>query len=83
MLSEERLKELMLPETMVGAAFTNEAKITVNRECGQTASVNVDLQSGSEYGTYVPGDYANEVAWIQPGIMMPAPSGGRSTPTLN
>ena len=78
LLSEERLKEVMQPEAMVGAAFTNEAKITISPK--KTASVNVDLQSGSEYGTYVPGDYSSEVAWIQPGIQMPAPSGGRTSP---
>ena len=66
-LSSERLQEIMQPDMMVGSAFCNEAEMSL--ESGATSraasgavnkrnsvAVNIDLQSGSEYGTYVRSD---------------------------
>ena len=63
-LSNERLQEIMQPDMMVGSAFCNEAEMSIESDATSrvasgvvtkrsSIAVNIDLQSGSEYGTYV------------------------------
>jgi aspartate ammonia-lyase len=75
LMSKEALDLVMQPANMVGKAFTNEVKVNVD---GEKVGINVDLQSGHAYGTYVPGGPPKrDVAWVQPGTKMPAPGGFR------
>ena len=67
-LSNERLQEIMQPDMMVGSAFCNEAEISIENEVKSnvaskrsSVAVNIDLQSGSEYGTYVRSDSLSDL----------------------